>query len=298
MKLAESQNQSGIEILFHCQLADLERRKSGRKDRQYIYRMEAIKAAFHKNIAVLEEDRSSLVFCYNFIARYDCKNEKNAPVSEFLNDLLPFADNKEASTIEKIDEAYILKERGSLNKERANNIFHDDKEKYNEYMTKAKSLYHEALSRARKLLGEHELTCILNKLLGDLFLNLHDNEEALRYNNDAENMRKTLELDCNEAFVFLLKNCGTCLFYLHRFNESVKKLEEARDIADKFAEKNTRSRALVYYQLAKTCCHLKAGGQEAVKYAKTAMEMQKLLHPGEVKALKKIIEKAEKNVAR
>ena len=297
MKLADRQNQPSIKILFQCLVADQEGRKSAWKSQEYFDRMEDIKAAFHKNKAVLRDDRALFMFSFHSFARYDCDKATSAPTTDLLeDDLLPLSDYKDASTIEKVAEAHIFMERGNLNKKRGNKVFKDDEDKYNKHMNCAKSLYSEALSLSKEVLGEHELTCTLNKVLGDLFLNLRKNEEALRHFSDAANLRKTLKLDSNEPFVFLLKNCGTCLSYLGRFNESVEKLEEARDIADKLAVKSTRCRALVYYQLAMTFSHWKPDCQEAVKYAKTAMEMQTLLYPREVKALEKIMEKAKENI--
>ncbi|XP_028397096.1 uncharacterized protein LOC114520945 [Dendronephthya gigantea] len=297
MKLAESR--PCIEILFKCLVADQEGRKSAWKSQEYFERMEDIKAAFYKNEAVMREDRALFMFSYHSFARYDLDKETSATTTNPQeDDVPPLLDDKEASTKDKVAEAHILMERGNLKKKRAN-VFRKDKERYDEYMNSAKLFYDEALSLSKDVLGDHELTCILNKLLGDLFLNLHKNEEALGYYTDAVNLRKTMKLDSNEAFVFLLKNCGVCLAYLCRFDESVKRLEEARDIADKLAEKNTRCRALVYYQLAITYSDGEIDSQEAVKYAKMAMEIYKLLDPRNVKDLETIIEKAgpEENVA-
>ncbi|XP_028397100.1 uncharacterized protein LOC114520950 [Dendronephthya gigantea] len=302
INLAESQNKPSISIRFQCLVADQESRKSGWNSLEYSERMEDIKAAFYKNKAALREDRALFMFSYHLFARYDLDKQTSAPTTDPQeDDMLPLLDDKEASTAEKVAEAHILMERGNLNKKRAN-VFRSDKEKCDEYMNSAKLFYDKALSLSKDVLGDHELTCSLNKLLGDLFLNLRENEEALRYYTDAVNLRKTMKLDSKEAFVFLLKNCGACLAYLCRFDESVKRLEEARDIADKLDEKNTPCRALVYYQLAITYSKGEIDCQEAVKYAKMAMEMHKihkLLGSRQVKDLKTIIEKAEpeENVA-
>ena len=92
-------------------------------------------------------------------------------------------------------------------------------EKYDEYMNCAELLYSQALSLAKKLQRNHDLTCVLYKLLGDLFLDWRSNKQALRCYTDAINMCKELGLDSNKQFVFLLKNCGLCLSYLHGTNQ-------------------------------------------------------------------------------
>ncbi|XP_028396944.1 uncharacterized protein LOC114520811 [Dendronephthya gigantea] len=199
--------------------------------------------------------------------------------------------------IEKAAEARILMKRGNLSKVRANLSFHEDKEKYIEYMNHAEFFYNEALSLANNMLGDHDLTCVIHKLLGDLFLNQRKNEEAMTYYSKAIDMRKKLKLDYHEPFVFLLKNYGACLSFLSRFDESVEKLKEARGIVDKLTEKNTRCKALVYYELARACREWKADCQEAETYAKAALEMQELLDPRDVVTLKEIIKVAEENVA-
>jgi hypothetical protein len=60
--------------------------------------------------------------------------------------------------------------------------------------------------------------------------------EPFSYYFDAIQLRWKLQLDSNESFVYLLKNYGSCLSFLGRFDEWVDMLNEARDIADTVAE--------------------------------------------------------------
>ena len=294
VKLAKSRNQPAIEITFECLVADQEGRKYGWKSPEYTNRIERIKEMFHENKLTLKEDWYLFWFCYYSYARYEADQptaDLHVPVDDFAS--LPV--NKASSVIGEVAEALILRERGQMKKKRANKTYYEDKDKYEEYMNCAKMLFKKALLLAKELLGDHELTCTLHKQLGDLLFNWHKNEEALAYYHDAITLRKQLELDSNEQFVFLLKNYGTCLSFANRFEESVEKLKEARDIADKLAEKHTSCRAKVYYQLARAYRHWKPDCQEAAGYARTGMEMQALLDPREVTTLQKI-ERAAKNV--
>ena len=294
IKLAEGKEQPAIQITFQCLVADQEGRRTAWKSTEYIGRMEAIKVAFDKNDAVLKEDRSVYRYCYYFYARYYSNISTNTPYPDLLEDnLAPLPDNQFQSPMENAEEALILIQRARLNKKRAIKVFHSDEEKYKDYMNCAKSFYDQALSTAKELLGDHELTCICHKLLGDLYLLWRKNEEAMGYYSDAIKLSKKLQLESNEAFVYLLKNYGLCFFFLRRFEASVENLNEARDIVDKLAEKHTPCRANVYYELAKTYRAWKPDCQESAKYAKVAKEMQELLDPRTVKYLEDIIKTAE-----
>ena len=292
IKLAESRNEPAIEITFQCLVADQDGRKYGWDSTQYKDRIKTIMEMFHANEVTLKEDRFLFSFCYYSLARYEAdQTTTDLPVYDLAS--LPV--NKASSPIGEVAEALILRERGQLKKKHANE-YHKDKNKYEEYMDCAKLLHKKALLLAKDLLGDHELTCTLHKQLGDLLFNWRKNEEARACYHDAITLRKQLELDSNEQFVFLLKNYGACLSFVGCFEESVKQLEEARDIADKLAEKHTPCRAKVYYQLAKVYCHWKPDCQEAAGYARTGMEMQGLLDSREEKTLQEIIKRAAENV--
>jgi tetratricopeptide (TPR) repeat protein len=146
---------------------------------------------------------------------------------------------------------------------------------------------------AKESLGDHELTCICYKLLGDLYI---ENEEALLYYSEAIKLRKNLQLDSNEPFVYLLKNYGSCLFYCDRFKESVETLHEARIIAEKIGEKRPCT-ANVYFALTRTFLSWKPKSQEAAKCAKALMEVKDLVASHYVKDIH-IFEAAEKIMAK
>ena len=290
IKLAGGREQVAIQLTFQCLVADQEGYKSAWKSPEYINRMEAIKKAFDRNETALKDDRSLLSYCYYFYARYYSNQPKNTPYPDLSeDDLAPLSENKARNPTDNAHEVHILIRRADLNKIRAT----EDKEKYEEYMNCAKSLNNQALSSAKESLGDHELTCICYKLLGDLYI---ENEKALMYYSEAIKLRKNLQLDSNEPFVYLLKNYGSCLFYCDRFKESVETLHEARNIAEKLGEKRPCT-ANVYYALARTFRSWKPDSQEAAKYAKAAVEMKDLLDSRYVKNIH-IFEAAEENMAK
>ncbi|XP_028397088.1 uncharacterized protein LOC114520938 [Dendronephthya gigantea] len=308
IKLAERLQQPIIKITFQYQIADQKGHGCGWKttDQEYTNQVEIIKAAYHKNKALLKEDRHLYMSCNYLLVRYHYKKEKEClPVDlteddltedDLMEDDLPsLPEIKVLSTIKKAAETHALMKRGNLSKLRANKMFRVDREKYYKYMHIAESSYNQALSLAEELFGDHELTCALNKLLGDLFSNLHKNDEALTYYTHAINLYKRLKFDSNEQFVILLKNCGACLSYIYSFDESIAMLEDARDIAEKLAEKPTSCKALVYSQLAITSSSRKSDCPKAVEYAKKAIEMQEVLDWRYVETMKKIIKQSEEN---
>ena len=290
--LAQSRNELAIEITFQCLAADQEGRKCGWQSDDYRNRMENIKKAFDKNESELKNDRTLFLYFYYFCAR----NYKTSGNTQSRD--LPESDLPEefrvplpgGSDIEKVENCILINiERGHLYKEYAKKVLDKDKENYEKYMKRAECFYINALESAKALLGNHESTCICHKLLGDLNLEWQKNETALPYYVDATTLRKKLQLDSNEPFVFLLKNYGLCLYYLGRFKESVEKLDEASKIADLLAEKDTLCKARLYCALAKTYHKWKPDCSEATKFAERAIAMRVLLKECELKRLKAIL---------
>jgi tetratricopeptide (TPR) repeat protein len=152
------------------------------------------------------------------------------------------------------------------------------------------------LSTSQELLGDHELTCISNKVLGDLYSLWRKNDEALLYYSGAIKLSNKLKRDSNEPFVYLLKNYGSCLSFLHHFDESVEILNEARDMADKFAQKHSPCRASVYCALAGTYRAWKLDCKEAAKYVNVAIKMGESLDSRSLKTMKDIIKTAEEHM--
>jgi hypothetical protein len=297
IKLAEGGEQLAIQITFRCLVADQEGRKSAWKSTEYIDMMEAIKDALDQNKAVLKEDRSLYSYCYYFYARFHFNQAKITPCPDLEeDDLAPLPENNDRSPMENAEEVLILIQRAHLNKKRASKVFHSDEEKYEDYLNCAKSFYNQALSTAKELLGDHELTCKCHKFLGDLYLHWRKKEEAMGYYCDATKLSKKLQLDSNEAFVYLLKNYGLCLSFLHHFDESVEILNEACDIADKLAQKHSPCRANLYCALARAYSEWKSDCKEAAKYANAAIEMGESLDSRSVKTMKDIIKTAEEHM--
>ena len=294
IKLAESRNQPAIVITFQHQVASQEGHKSGRKSAEYTERIEAIMALFQTHKAVLKEDRYLYVSCYNLLARYYLNKEPYKLPTELKEDERPsFPEVGEQNPNEKVAEVYILMKFGNLDKILAHKAFYENKEKKKRYMKSAEEFYNQALSLATDQFGDHRLICILRKLLGDLYFDWHENNKALTYYTRAINLNKKLKFDSNEHFATLLKNCGTCLAFVYRFNESVKVLKKARDIIDKLTEKHTPCRAIVYCNLAISCSFWAPDCQEAEKYAEEAMKMKKFLEMRDVKKMREIIERAK-----
>ena len=121
------------------------------------------------------------------------------------------------------------------------------------------------------------------------------NDLALASYEDALELCKKLLIDSSEFMVYLLKNCGWCLSYLGRFDESVQQLNKARDIAEKLAERNepTSCKANVYQNLAKLFNYWKPYCQEATFYARKAIEMQEFLSKIDLAKMQIIDEKGE-----
>ena len=167
-------------------------------------------------------------------------------------------------------------------------------------MEKAKSHYQNALTLTKDILGDHELTSTCHKVLGDLFLVWRKKHLALASYSAAKEMYKKLRLDSSESMAILLKNYGRCLFFLRRHEESVQQLNEARDIADKLAEQNkpTICRANVYSTLAQILRCWKPDCQEAMPYARKAIEMQEFLDEARLSNMKTIVEKGEKTLSK
>ena len=307
-RLAESRNDVAIDITFQCLAADQEGRECGWKSTpKFNNSMKNIKKAFDENKLVLKDDRTLFLYCYYFCARnYKAEDTQNSdrPESDLPEEcFVPSPESKERSNIEKVDGDILISiERGNLYKNYANKIFKKDSQIYEEYMERAEGLYHKALSSANELLGDHESTCICQKLLGDLYLNWRKNERALPFYSKAIELREKLRLTSNEPFVFLLKNCGCCLSYLGRYEESVEMLEKARKIADQLlADKKTAAkhcRAKLYCELARNYRNWKPDCQEAAKYAEVAMKMSGVLKEREIEFLKDISIRAQENMGR
>ena len=80
----------------------------------------------------------------------------------------------------------------------------------------------------------------------------------------------------------------------------MQQLNEARDIADKLADQNMPNpcRANVYSTLAEILGRWKPDCQEAMPYARKAIEMQEFLDEARLSNMKTIVEKGEKTLSK
>ena len=206
-----------------------------------------IAEALQKNNAVLKEDRSLYIFCHFIFSRFDFYKPTNTSPGVLSVNYLPSLDeSKSASPIVKATEAYFLLERANVNMRHAIKLSKGGKEGYDEYINNAKSFYNQTLALANEFFGDHELTCHVHQLLGDLYLDLLYDKKAMICYTDSIILRKTLELYFSQPFALFLKKCGKCLSRLH-FDAAVATLKKARDIAGK----QTHCRAIFNYESAK-----------------------------------------------
>ena len=119
------------------------------------------------------------------------------------------------------------------------------------------------------------------------------NDKAERMYTIAKKIREDLGLDASEKHVYLLNNLGRCKMFSNRANEAIETLEKARDMADKLAKNDNPNhcKAKVYTSLAFAHHSAQKYSQNAVKYAKKAMEfeqLRKVLSESEFNKIKEI----------
>ena len=260
--------------------------------------MEEIKEEFETHHEDIKEDKSLCAYYFYQYGRYlsrkaeekrddyneSCKLQaqarKNLEKSSNLRDTLT------SSLVGKADKIFSLLHLGNAYK-----LFRKMSEK-------AEKCYTEAIRLSREDLGDHELTSSCYKSLGDLFLKIGEPEEAEKQYNTAKEMRENLKLDASERHVLLLNNLGNSLTNSARRNEAIEHLENTRDTAEKLAENDqpNKLKAKVYTSLAIAYHSLQAYSQDAVEYAKKAMEFEQLgnvIKKKEYKELQNILQKTK-----
>ena len=282
-------------------------------------RMERIKKDFDRNEKHLKKDNDLLSHYYYSYGRYlfNAAKGKEGTSPSSRPDLLSQADyylqkslclrqnqaqlERADQALERADEAISLIQLGRI-KQKCATIEHFNKntEKNESEMEKAKGYFQKALALTKDLLGDHKLTSTCHKVLGDLFLTWRKKDLALASYSAAKEMYKKLRLDCSESMANLLKNYGGCFSFLRRYEESVQQLNEARDIAEKLDEQNkhTLCRANVNSTLAEVLKRWKPDCQEAMPYARKAIEMQEFLDEARLSNMKTIVEKGEKTLSK
>ena len=308
VELAKNRNQLAISMNFQCILADQEGHRSRwNESSEYVKRMEKIKKEFDANEEVFKIDNALLSYYFYSYGRYLFNTAKKAAppsrpdllrqADDYLQKSLGLRHDQAQLPLEKVDEGISIIQLGRIRKACAV-IEHHNKntEKRESEMEKARSNFQKALALTKDLLGDHELTSTCHKVLGDLFLRWRKNDLALASYEDALELREKLLINSSESMAYLLRNYGWSLFYLRRFDESVKQLNKARNIAEKLAEQNepTFCKANVYYELAKLFNCWKPCCQEAVSYARKAIEMSDFLSKIDLAKMEIIVEKGEK----
>ncbi len=287
--LAEERNEHGIKINFDCLLADQERRKSiGRSDEYFNSKMEEIKKEFDKHYEDLKEDKSLCAHFYYQHGRYITRKADSHDEEERLDLLIQARKPLEkllqlrtitGSSVGIADEVFSLRQLGRICKLiSTSEHFLDKTDESKTSWKEAKNYYKKAIRLCQNDLGDHELTSSCYKSLGDLFLQINEPNRAGKEYTTAKEMRENLGLDASKSHVFLLKNIGSCLTKCKRPNEAIEPLESARDMAEKLAENDepTDYKAKVYTSLAFAYNSLKKDSENAVKYAKKALEFDGL----------------------
>jgi tetratricopeptide (TPR) repeat protein len=290
--LAEERKQHAIKINFDCLVADQERSKSiSKSDECFNSKMEEIKTEFDTHYEDLKEDKSLCAHYYYQYGRYiSRKSESERKNSKPRLDLQVDARKELEKSLELrktlidtsvgiADTVFSLSHLGNICKVISATEYHLHKTNDSKKSLKQAEEYYE---KARKLsqnhLGEHELTASCYKRLGDLFLSGKKPEQAEDNYTIAKEMRENLELYASERHVYLLNNLGICLTRSNRVKEATEVLESARDMAEKLAESDEPNvcKTKVYTSLAIAHHSILWYSKDAVKYAKKALELDKL----------------------
>mgnify|MGYP002803887263 CR=1 FL=1 len=298
-EIAQERKQHAIKINFDLLLAEQERKESiGKSDTEHLTtKMEKIKEEFETHNEDIEEDKSLCAYYFYQYGRYlsrkaeekkdnynykeSCKLQAQARSN--LEESLRLRETLTSSLVGKADKIFSLLHLGNAYK------------LFKKMSEKAKECYTKAIRLSQNDLGDHELTSSCHKSLGDLFLKIDEPEKAEKEYNTAKEMRENLKLDASERHVLLLNNLGNSLTKSARAHEAIEHLENARDMAEKLAENDQPNtfKAKVYTSLATAHHSLQAYSQDAVKYAKKAMELGELenvIKNKEYKELKNILQ--------
>ena len=308
--LAEDRKQHAIKINFDCLVADQERSKSiSKSDECFNSKMEEIKREFDTHYEDLKEDKSLCAHYYYQYGRYiSRKSESERKNSKPRLDLQVDARKELEKSLELrktlidtsvgiADTVFSLLHLGNICKSISVTEYHLHKTNDSKKSLKQGEEYYE---KARKLsqnhLGEHELTASCYKRLGDLFLSGKKPEQAEDNYTIAKEMREDLELYASERHVYLLNNLGICLTRSNRANEAIEVLKSACDMAEKLAESDKPNvcKTKVYTSLA--IAHHSWYSKDAVKYAKKALELDKLQNFIKDYEYKELLKISQRNV--
>jgi tetratricopeptide (TPR) repeat protein len=308
--LAEEKKQHAIKINCDCLLADQERSKSiatGKSD-EYFNKMAEIMREFDTHHEDLKKDKSLCAHYYFQYGRYlSCKSESQnnnktrvdmqVDARKQLKKSLEFRRTLTDTSVGIADKVFSLLQLGNICKiNSSTERFQDKSNKFKESLIQAQKYYQKAIQLSQNHLGKHELTASCYKRLGDLFLSDKKPEQAKDNYTIAKEMREDLELYASERHVYLLNNLGICLTRSNRANEAIEVLKSACDMAEKLAESDKPNvcKTKVYTSLA--IAHHSWYSKDAVKYAKKALELDKLQNFIKDYEYKELLKISQRNV--
>ena len=303
--LANHRGEHAIKINFDCLIADQERSKTiGKSDECYITKMEEIKREFETHYEDLKEDQSLCAPYYHQYGKYllreaeSCQRKKRltkqVEAHEQFTNAFELRGKLSDTSVEIADKIFSLLSLGNVCKiiKATKNFLKKDTGTWDE---QTHNHYTKATKLSKELLGQHDLTSACYKYHGDFFFKIENLDEAVNHYTTAKVMREDLGLDASEKHALLLNNLGQCLAKTNRWEEAIEVLNNACDMAEKRAESDEPNicKAKVYTSLAIAYDSKKTRSEEAVKYAKKALEFERL-----EKIVGKSFQKLEKTVSR
>ena len=244
--LAQERKEWKNKTNFDCMLVDHEGRKSSWKSDAYFQKMTATEKEFQEHEKELTEDVALQAYFFYQLGRYFLNKSKlykvnsNTKLLEHLDELhsaalylsksLKLRQGLPDSPLAKTDVILSLIQLGNLRKNMAR--LSKDINERKQCNKKAEKYYEEAITIAANNLGEHELTSVCYKVLGDLLLLMKYNERAKKCYENAKQMREQLNLVTSKEYVLLLHNLGRCLMFMKYYHKAHEILEEAQKLVE------------------------------------------------------------------
>jgi tetratricopeptide (TPR) repeat protein/DNA replication protein DnaC len=216
--LAEERKQHAIKINFDCLLADQERNKSISKSEEcFNSKMEETKREFNTHYEDLKEDKSLCAYYHYQYGRYLSRKSESqkdktrldlqVDAREQLEESLKLRKTLTDTYVQIADKVCSLLQLGNICKIISTTEHHLKKTNDSENSLRSAQVYYEeAIKLSENHLGEHELTSVCYKSLGNLFLKINNPKMAKENYTIAEEMWKNLGLCPSERDVRLLNN--------------------------------------------------------------------------------------------
>ncbi|XP_046854909.1 uncharacterized protein LOC124447962 [Xenia sp. Carnegie-2017] len=240
-ELAKEHGKIRQKIDFDCILVDHEGRKSWLSD-GYFEKMEKVIDEYDRSEFPDDEPLLKAHFKYQ-LGRYYFKKskdkneqpnrqreyfEKAANNIEESRDLRKQNMEREnSSLLTKVDVILSLIMLGYLRKYQSTQ--RHEVERFNELIAMAKDCYEEATALVDEFLGKHPLKVDCHKALGDLLLEMKQNEAARKNYEIALNVFEELELTPNKIKGYLLNNYATSLMNLQKYERGDEMFQRAKD---------------------------------------------------------------------